>query len=369
MNYKFYIFSLLIVLCGCNEEKYDHELLKGSWKIDTVQDSLGIRKDFYFINKPGLEFHSTSEFSYLPGPVNLQNDEQPKLFELIDTIINFEIKGDLIRYKSLKNNSTITKKITNLSNDSLWVLDNKKSIHKYVRIQRENLKHTEINKIVLSSSGCYGVCPIIDIQINRNGESNYYCSEYCGKEGFHSGELLKKHVEKLFDFIEYIDLDTLKNTYEANHTDDETITISFYNGKNLIKTISDYGRMAPTELIWIYTYLRYIPNLKRLKSGEKNPLVKPKHYLFLKDSIQIQSQRSESYYLYSHIRQSKLIDTIMDLPYKIYDMRYKSYLSPEYIKYNEPKELGFTDGRYFNLMSKENKILDLGFNYIENLKE
>jgi hypothetical protein len=50
-------------------------------------------------------------------------------------------------------------------------------------------------------------------------------------------------------------------------------------------------------------------------------------------------------------------------------MRYKSYLSPEYIKYNEPKELGFTDGRYFNLMSKENKILDLGFNYIENLKE
>jgi hypothetical protein len=135
----FYIFLSIIIVASCSHNEFKYVDLVGNWKLDTVIDSSGVEKDFYFISKPGLEFISTSQFRYLPGPVDLSREEQPKLKELIDTIINFNIMNNQIVYQSLKNNESITKEILRLTLDSLYVLDNKKNLHKYSEYMRTQL--------------------------------------------------------------------------------------------------------------------------------------------------------------------------------------------------------------------------------------
>ena len=115
-----------------------------------------------------IEFISTSQFRYLPGPVHLSKEEQPKLKELIDTVLNFNIIGNKISYNSLKNNKLIKKEIVQLTLDSLYLLDSKKNLHKYLRIYQDSINNNNVNRIVLSSAGCYGLCPIIDIEINES---------------------------------------------------------------------------------------------------------------------------------------------------------------------------------------------------------
>jgi hypothetical protein len=361
----FYIFLSIIIVASCSHNEFKYVDLVGNWKLDTVIDSSGVEKDFYFISKPGLEFISTSQFRYLPGPVDLSREEQPKLKELIDTIINFNIMNNQIVYQSLKNNESITKEILRLTLDSLYVLDNKKNLHKYFRIYADSTNQNSINKIVLSSTGCYGVCPIIDIEINESKEASFYCTAYCGDEGFHKGEMPKSKIDRLFQFFNFINIDTLDNSYSANHTDDETITVSFYNDNKHLKTVSDYGRKAPSEFIWLYTYLRYMPGLKDLKLNYEttNSLNKSSCYVFSNGEEGYSFEKSESYMIYTQLLNAKVINEKTVLPYEIYDLSFPVQKLEGFIEYNgKPKVIGHTNGRFFKFKSINNQIIDLGYN-------
>ena len=364
----FYIFLSIISLVSCTNDKSNYELIVGNWKLDTVIDSSGIERVFYFITKPGIEFISTSQFRYLPGPVDLSREEQPKLKELTDTVLNFKILNNQISYNSLKNNKTITKGLVRLSLDSLYLLDSNKNLYKYVRIYRDSINRNKVNRIVLSSSGCYGVCPIIDIEINHSCEVSFYCTEYCGDKGFHKGKMQKSKVKRLFKFLDFINIDTLQNSYSANHTDDETITVSFYNDNSHLNTISDYGRMAPTEFIWLYTYLRYMPGLKNLKSNHENSnqLDKSRCYIFSNGKEGYSFERSESYTIYTQLLNAKVVDQKIDLPYEIYNLSFPIQRLHGFIEYNgKPEVIGHTNGRYFKFKSMDNKTIDLGYNCMD----
>jgi len=360
-----------MVVVSCTPINFNSEKLVGNWKLDTVFDSSGVKKDFYFISQPGIEFISTSQFRYLPGPVDLSREEQPKLKELIDTVLNFNISGKNIQYNSLKNNKVIIKEVVKLTSDSLYLIDNKKNLYKYVRIHQDSTNGNNVNKIVLSSSGCYGVCPVIDIEINKSNKASFYCTEYCGDKGFHEGEVQTAKVERLFKFLYFINMDTLKNSYSASHTDDETITVSFYNDNHHLKTISDYGRKAPTELIWLYTYLRYMPGLKNLKqkSESKNPLKKPRCFVISNGETEYSFERSESYSIYTQLLNAEITQEKTDLPYKIYDLISPvSKLEGFIDSYGKPKVIGHTDGRYFKFKSMNNIVIDLGYDCL-NMKK
>lgn len=367
----YYIVLLTIFTASCSNNKLKNDLLIGCWKLDTVIDSSGIKRDFYFFTKPGIEFISTSQFRYLPGSVDLSREEQPKLNELIDTVLNFKILENQISYNSLKNNKTIKKEIIQLTFDSLYLLDSNKNLHKYLRIYQDSTNKNNVNRIVLSSSGCYGVCPIIDIEINESNEASFYCTEYCGDKGFHKGKMQKSKVDRLFRFLDFMNIDTLLNSYSANHTDDETITVSFYHDDNHLKTISDYGRNAPTEFIWLYTYLRYMPGLKKLKPNHEknNPLDKSGCYVFSNGKEGYSFDRSESYSIYTKLLNAKVIKHNTVLPYEIYNLSFPIQKLDGFIEYNgKPEVIGYTNGKHFKFKSMNNQIIDIGYNCI-NMKE
>lgn len=364
----FYIILTILIITSCSNSKSQYELMVGNWKLDTVIDSSGNKNDFYFISKPGIEFISTSQFSYLPGPVDLSREEQPKLKELIDTLLNFKIQENRISYTSLKNNKTIIKEVVQLNSDSLYLLDSEKNLHKYFRIFQDSLKRKNITKIVLSSTGCYGVCPIIDIEIEESNEASFYCTDYCGDKGYHKGKMENTNVKRLFRFLDFIDIDTLKNSYAANHTDDETITVSFYEDNNHLKTISDYGRKSPTEFIWLYTYLRYMPGLKKLKpTNEKlNSLEKSRCFVLSDGEEGYSFERSESYNIYTKLLNAKEVKQNIALPYEIYNLSYPIHKLEGFINYNgKPEVIGLSNGRYFKFKSMNDRIIDLGYNCLE----
>lgn len=354
------------MMASCSQFDANYDKLVGSWKLDVTLDSTGMERNSFFLSKPGIEFISTSQFRYLPGPINLSQEEQPELKELIDTIINCNISNKQITYQALRGNKVITKNILHLSSDSLYILDKKKNLHKYSRINKDTSNQKNITKIVLSSSGCYGLCPIVDIEINKSQKASFYCSEYCGNYGFHSGEIPKTKINRLFQLLSYINIDTLQDTYYASHTDDETITVSFYNKNKLLKTVSDYGRKAPTEFIWLYTYLRYMPKLKSLtpKNEPIIPLKKPRCYTFLNGTKNYSLERPESYMLFTQLLNAQVVDIEIDLPFNIYNLdfpfkEFKAFIND----YEMPKAIGETDGRFFRFKSMNNQIIDLGYNY------
>lgn len=364
----YYIVLLTIIIASCSNDKSTNDLLIGNWKLDTVVDSSGIERDFYFFTKPGIEFISTSQFRYLPGPLNFTRDEQQTLKELTDTVLNFKIVKNQISFNSIKNNKTITKSLVSLSSDSLYLLDTSKNLHKYVRIYRDSINRKMVNRIVLSSSGCFGFCPIMDIEIDHSCEGSFYCTANCGDIGFHKGKLQKSKVKRLFNFLDFISIYTLQNSYSANHTDDETITMSFYKDNIHLKTISDYGRMAPTEFIWLYTYLRYMPGLKNLKRNlvDNNKLGKSRCYVLSNGKEGYSFDRSESYKIYAQLINAKEIDQNIDLQYEIYNLGFPIQKLERFIEFSgKPEAIGHTDGRYFKFKSLDNKTIDLGYNCLD----
>ncbi len=366
----YYIFLSIMIMVSCSPGKSNYAEIVGNWQLDTLIDSSGIENKFYFVSKPGIEFISTSQFRYFPGPIDLPREEQPTLNELIDTIRNFKILDQQIMYNSLKDDKPITKKILRLTSDSLYLLDSNKNLHKYFRIHQDSSKQNFINRIVLSSTGCYGACPIMDIEVNKSTEASFYCTANCGKKGFHKGNVPKPKVERLFQFLNFINIDALANSYEADHTDDEEIIVSFYYDHKLLKTVSDYGRQAPPEFIWLYTYLRYMPGLRNLelKREYMNALNKPECYVFSNGEEGYSFQRPESYIIYTQLLSAKIINEKPDLPCEIYDLSSPVQKLEGFIAYNgKPKVIGHTNGRYFKFKSMNNKIIDLGYNCV-NMK-
>jgi hypothetical protein len=61
----------------------------------------------------------------------------------------------------------------------------------------------------------------------------------------------------------------LNESYEANHTDDERIIVSFIKNNKIIRTVSDYGHEAPEEFIWAYQPLRYLYQQVKLEKLEE----------------------------------------------------------------------------------------------------
>ncbi len=359
------IFLSILIISSCSQSKSNFVDIVGTWKLDTVIDSSGGKKEYFFINKPGIEFISTSQFRYLPGPVYSSIKEQPILKELIDTIITFDIQNNQITYSSLKNNNLITKEIMHLTSDSLYLRDSKNNLHKYVRIYKDSTNKNNINKIVFSSTGCYGVCPILDIEINESKEVTYYCTEYCGDKGFHKGEIPKSKIDRLFQFLNFINIDTLENSYFANRTDDETITVSFYNNNKHLKTVSDYGRKAPTEFIWLYNYLRYMPGLKDLEQASEttNSLKKSRCYIFSNGEEGYSFKRSETFMIYNQLSNATIVDEETVLPYEIYDLSFPIQNIKRFIEnIGKPEVIGHTNGRFFKFKSINNQTIDLGYN-------
>lgn len=126
----------------------------------------------------------------------------------------------------------------------------------------------KIDSVDLSTSGCFGSCPIFTISIKANRTAAYLAKQYNPKNGTFSGTVEAADYSRIVDTINYMRLGSLKTGYAVGWTDDQgsTLTIGYNSGK--VKKISDYGMIGTYGLANLYRQffkLRTSQNWKRVK--------------------------------------------------------------------------------------------------------
>lgn len=117
-----------------------------------------------------------------------------------------------------------------------------------------------IEKISYSTTGCFGSCPVFNLEILADRSSSWHAERYNKinteqvKGNFTAIIDVSKYNE-LTDMINYLDFENLKDNYSIPWSDNpsSTLTITYDNGKT--KTIHDYGLQGTFGLSTLYKLL------------------------------------------------------------------------------------------------------------------
>jgi len=99
-------------------------------------------------------------------------------------------------------------------------------------------------RLLLRREGCYGVCPVYEVELRRGGPSRYTGGAHAPREGEFTGPASLYAYGLLCAAVEDLRLEDLRESYTAGWTDDETVVVEWErDGKT--HRVSDYGRRAP----------------------------------------------------------------------------------------------------------------------------
>ncbi|WP_420573454.1 DUF6438 domain-containing protein [Kordia sp.] len=133
----------------------------------------------------------------------------------------------------------------------------------------------EVAKIEFSRSGCFGKCPVFDLILYKDKPSTLKAKAYnfsktyeFGKEeGIFETMIDEDNFAKISQLINYINSSTLKSTYFAAGTCQETLDLKITFADGTIKAINDYGGMGTNGLVLLYnklSRLRFNQDWKKL---------------------------------------------------------------------------------------------------------
>jgi len=268
----------------------------------------------------------------------------------------FKIENDSLKIFSLSSNMWKSKKIFSLTPDTLILLNSDSTLVKYVKPVYHVNEKLSFDKIIVSSSGCFGSCSIGDIMIEKSGKVYYYGVKFNTINGYYTSNIpSSKYQEIEYDFKKS-NIDTLATWYHASRTDDEEISVTFIKDGRIYKTISDYGHESPPDFFWAYWPVRFLyQQLKLAKIQKDINGYKNRFVAFENKQAICKLSDSESFYLNNLLLfHSKTTQEKFESKYKI-----------QYWQ-NDTEQTIYTDGRFFRIKNKNQSItLDLGYNFLE----
>lgn len=360
------VLGLLLTIISCTQKSdKDYELLiLGDWKYlreipkYDPNDSLlpppppPLRNSLL-----GYQFRENGIYDYKLGFFSEVFDKAKNKSQRIylGTTSKYKITNDSLSLYSESDKSWSSYKILSLKKDTM-VLGNGEDISKFIKSNNEKNTDRSFDKIIVSSSGCYGRCPVSDIEIDNNGTVFYRGSYYSNEKGYFKAFTSKEEYFKIEKNFQKANWFNLKNEYIAGHTDDETITVTFIKNNKIIKTIEDYGEEAPTEFQWAYIPLRFLHDQVKLsRIADKEHLMDVDQIVFLEGNTIFYLAKSEGFYLKKLLLNSKQVS--------------ENYVPKYKIEYwvNDMKKTAVSDGRFYTFKLKDNKevTLDLGFNFLK----
>lgn len=115
----------------------------------------------------------------------------------------------------------------------------------YIPLQEPvNLTDVEIK---LEKTPCYGPCPVYSVIIYGDGTVIYDGIQFVDNIGKSTHQIPQKHVDELVAIIYELNYFSLKDRYEAPHTDDTTVITSVRINDDQ-KTVTNYGHFGPERL-------------------------------------------------------------------------------------------------------------------------
>ena len=119
-------------------------------------------------------------------------------------------------------------------------------------VEYNNITENDIEEVSLSTSGCFGECPVFDLTVGSDGTAVFNAIKYNDHKGKLQCEIDSASLGKLFRLANYIHPRLLHNEYAVNWTDDQTarLTVTFKDGTT--KIIKDYGMIGTFGLERLY---------------------------------------------------------------------------------------------------------------------
>lgn len=373
----FLILITFISFISCRE-KSKQELIIGNWKL--VIDSI----KYDPLNEPPptpfLRPNRGISYTFLNDSVVDTREEYYKIIrrkgrrreiQFIGTQTSYKITDDSLKIYDLTDSVWRPgKKISTITRDTLILTkrDGKKLI--FLRHEYDLTKEPLFDQISLSTSGCYGTCPVINIIIDSTGHVVYQGGMYVDKIGFYEGQITKEEFLSIEREFRKANISDLSDQYSASWTDDETISTTFCRKNKIVKSIQDYGRTAPDELVWAYPALRYLfheLDLKPLDAAKVPSYLNLSFFGFEKgDEISYFTQ-SDGFLLWNYLRKGIVVQVPFDEKFKLrFNHNYAWDPTKEEIEELRSSVRSIeTDGRYytFDLIASKPITIDIGFNY------
>ena len=113
----------------------------------------------------------------------------------------------------------------------------------------------QVRQITFSTSGCFGTCPIFELAIQADRTAKYHAIDYNKKKGNFSAKIDTATYNRLVVTLQYIQLLTLKDSYQVGWTDDQTVNLEVVLSNGQVKKIHDYGAIGTFGLANLYSQL------------------------------------------------------------------------------------------------------------------
>ena len=353
------LFILLICLsCKFNENNHFNEKIIGNWEYTRIEYSeIDTNKDGNLIPPTPINFYENdSGYTFSKNNVcenkrgyfkeNTKNELENSASTYLGNTTTYKIEKDSLKIFNISDSSWNSRKIYSITDDTLTFQAEKGILIKYTKIKNKPKAKVKVERIIVSSSGCYGTCPISDVSIDESGNVIFFGDQYNSKNGFFTSNITTAEYEELTKDLRFIDIMELKPYYQANRTDDETVYITFISDNKILKSVTDYGAKSPHQLVWTYTPIRHLYQKLTLAPHQKPPL--------LLDDVQFEASkkscvlsRSESFFLSTELSKAKVTSKSFQKKYKINSWG--------------DNTIGYTDGRFYQL---KDKTLDLGYNFL-----
>lgn len=253
------LFSCICILISCTMRKPDNgyaQLIKGDW--------LGQRQS------EGFEHDQTDFLSFEEDSTcTILFDHDGYWYKILeDTLYIRSMKSERIPPAIFA--------IAKLTKDSLILLSGKRhqNTTRYAKAHpKNNIKPTAI---YFASSGCFGSCPILYLEIDSNRTIRYYGDSYTSKTDGYKGKLSETEYNSIISKIRNLPVDSLKEYYACSHTDDETLGIAIAHDNKITRSTA-YGHEAePMEL---YILLTYLQNLYKQIHLQPDSTVKKENFI------------------------------------------------------------------------------------------
>jgi hypothetical protein len=219
------------------------------------------------------------------------------------------------------------------------------------------------DEIVLSTSGCFGTCPVMDILVRSNGDVYFYGIRFTDTTGYFHSKISPERFNEVEKEFRKADPLTLEPEYAVDHTDDEYISTTFIKDSVILTSVRDYGGAGPDELVWAYPKLRDLDqelNFILIDSAKCNFRRPFRSAWFAKDQTELGLLQSEAFLLSVYLNHARQVETI---PVTKLDYKLTVWIDNE----NDEPRIS-TDGRYYKVEYRDEHsrlLLDIGFNFLE----
>jgi len=341
--------------------------LQGDWSKEfydkTNNDPNELPSIFFNINNI---YKFSSDTIYDSNHFSIYN-EKTNDFEYLGYKANFKIKNSVVYWYNTASKKDIEfGKVEKLSKDTIF-FEHFMLVRNKVKQQFNNA----FDAIIVTSSGCYGSCPIYNYRLESNGDIIYAGEKFTQIKGVYAGQINKEYFNYFKNKLNQINLNQTDNQYTNNATDGNFEEIVFIKNNQVTKRISFYMNDGPPKVKQLLDILRamhyYIEDKKTYHYKDYFSIINP--FTNTKEVNLEEFSDYQSFYLWTEL---------MKHPSKPFQFKQKTFKINKFIskfwdsEYEEisPKSLETieTDGQQFQIKFKDSPIqyYDLGYNFLEN---